>query len=297
MIPHHNTPDLLQRLVGSIPQREDIEIIVVDDNSDVDKKANISRPDVNIIFIGKEHTRGAGKARNVGMDAAVGKWLLFADSDDFYASNFIDILDEYKDEDIDVLFYNISSADPETDWRARNRQLLLNQYDGTEDTANNLLFFTYAPWARMFNTAFVKRYGIRYEEIARTNDVFFSLQVSYFLRKFKVEKRPVYVVSYYGGSLTSGKITKTKYSAQLLTYKRMSKLFKYMGHSDWNVSSIKGRYSQSVLKHILKIYKRQKITGIEAFFYYLTHWLEFKNKAHYYVNVIKDIENRVKIDK
>ena len=50
IIPHHNTPDLLKRLIDSIPQREDIEVIVVDDNSDEDKKANISRPDVKMIF-------------------------------------------------------------------------------------------------------------------------------------------------------------------------------------------------------------------------------------------------------
>ena len=77
IIPHHNTPELLQRLVDSIPQREDIEIIVVDDNSDDDKKANVIRSDVQIIFINKEHTKGAGKARNIGMDVAIGKWLLY----------------------------------------------------------------------------------------------------------------------------------------------------------------------------------------------------------------------------
>ena len=107
VIPHHNTPDLLQRLIDSIPQREDIEIIVVDDNSDEDKKASVCRPDVKTIFIDKEHTHGAGKARNVGMDAATGKWLLFADSDDFYNPGFIEVLDEYKNEDIDILFFNI----------------------------------------------------------------------------------------------------------------------------------------------------------------------------------------------
>ena len=34
IIPTKNIPDLLQRCLESIPQRSDIEIIVVDDNSD-----------------------------------------------------------------------------------------------------------------------------------------------------------------------------------------------------------------------------------------------------------------------
>lgn len=114
VIPHYNTPDLLQRLIDSIPQREDIEVIVVDDNSDDDKKARVSRPDVKIIFLDKEHTKGAGHARNIGMDEAKGKWLLFADSDDFYKPNFLDVLDDYKDDDIEMLFFNIDSVDSNT---------------------------------------------------------------------------------------------------------------------------------------------------------------------------------------
>ena len=37
IIPHKNTPSLLQRCLDSIPQRSDIEIIIVDDNSDEQK--------------------------------------------------------------------------------------------------------------------------------------------------------------------------------------------------------------------------------------------------------------------
>ena len=34
IIPHKNVPDLLQRCLDSIPKRDDLHIIVVDDNSD-----------------------------------------------------------------------------------------------------------------------------------------------------------------------------------------------------------------------------------------------------------------------
>lgn len=34
IIPHKDIPDLLDRLLRSIPKREDIEVFVVDDNSD-----------------------------------------------------------------------------------------------------------------------------------------------------------------------------------------------------------------------------------------------------------------------
>ena len=38
IIPHKNCPDLLQRCVDSIPERDDVQVIVVDDNSDNEKK-------------------------------------------------------------------------------------------------------------------------------------------------------------------------------------------------------------------------------------------------------------------
>ena len=34
IIPHHNLPELLKRCVSSIPKRDDVQIIIVDDNSD-----------------------------------------------------------------------------------------------------------------------------------------------------------------------------------------------------------------------------------------------------------------------
>ena len=34
IIPHKNCPDLLQRALDSIPEKDDIQVIIVDDNSD-----------------------------------------------------------------------------------------------------------------------------------------------------------------------------------------------------------------------------------------------------------------------
>ena len=56
IIPTKNIPDLLQRCLESIPQRSDIEIIVVDDNSDreiVDVKnyPGTNNQQVKIIFL------------------------------------------------------------------------------------------------------------------------------------------------------------------------------------------------------------------------------------------------------
>ena len=81
IIPHKNCPDLLKRLLDSIPERDDVQIIVVDDNSDEGKKPSIDRKDTEVILLDAERSKGAGRARNVGLEHAEGKWLLFADAD------------------------------------------------------------------------------------------------------------------------------------------------------------------------------------------------------------------------
>lgn len=294
VIPHHNTPDLLQRLIDSIPQREDIEIIVVDDNSEDDKKANVNRSDVRVIFIDKVHTKGAGHARNVGMDAAIGKWLLFADADDFYKTGFINILDEYKDDDIDLLFFNIDSVDSDTllpiTSRSKLPRKLIEQYNGSEKSAENLLYLCYTPWRKMHNREFIHKYDLRFEEIPKGNDVFFSYQTAYFARKWKVDKRDVYVVTYSNKSMSYNAKTRFLYQNALLSLRKRDKFFTYIGHYDWNQKCVRGRKIHSVLKYLTRAIMYQPITGIKACFYYLTHFHDIEKESNYYVDEIKRIE-------
>ena len=299
VIPHHNTPDLLLRLIDSIPQREDVEIIVVDDNSAEDKKADISRPDVKIIFIDKDNTRGAGKARNVGMDAATGKWLLFADSDDFYNPGFIEVLDEYKDDDIDILFFNIDSADtltlkPDEFNRAWYQQRCIEKYDGSEDSINRMLYYRYAPWCKMLSHEFVKHYGFRYEEISVLNDSFFALQTSHFAKKWKVDKRKLYTVTFRTGSITFSRVSMQKIADSMVTYRRRAKLYEYIGHPEWNVKSYKGKYYQSCWKYMYKLAftRHLPMSALRAFLYYITHRQEIKNKSNYYVEVFEALKQK-----
>lgn len=290
VIPHHNTPDLLCRLIDSIPMREDIEVIVVDDNSDEDKKASICRSDVRTIFIDKTDSRGAGRARNVGMDATKGKWLLFADADDFYKPGFIDVLDEYKDDDIEMLFYNIDSVDSNSmlpSNRAYPHQKIIAAYDGTQKTIDNLLFFGFGPWRRMLCSDYIKKHGFRFEEIPKGNDLLFSLLVSYFANKWKVDTRILYTLTYTEGSITYSKLTKSKCLAHLNLLRRRAKLYSFMGHPEWNFKCCRGFFFQSCFFFCCRLFKRNPFEGIRAFTYYFTNWYKIKKGANYYVEVVK----------
>lgn len=301
VIPHHNTPDLLHRLINSIPVRDDIEIIVVDDNSDEEKKANICRPDVRTIYIDKENSSGAGKARNVGMEVAKGKWLLFADADDFYKPGFIEILDEYKDDDIEMLFYNIDSVDSDTLQptekkynRALLHQRLIASYDGTQKTVDDLLFMGFGPWRRMLRADYVNKYGFRFEEIPKGNDQLFSLLASHFAKKWKVDTRIVYTLTYARESITYSRQTKLKILSDFNILRRRSKLYGYIGHSEWNFECFRGRYFQSCLAYCYREYKRNHLTGIKALGYYIMNWNTIEKGSNYYVEIIKKLTDNMK---
>lgn len=298
VIPHHNTPDLLQRLIDTIPQRRDIEIIVVDDNSDDDKKASIIRSDVRTIYIDKEHTKGAGRARNVGMAAAKGKWLLFADADDLYKPNFVDVLDEYKDDDLEILFFNVDSVDSDTLELGHDRfssiQGIVNELDGTNETSDRFLYLRWGPWCKMISRDFVSKYHFFYEEINNGNDVLFSLATSYFVKKWKLDKRVLYSLTYRPGSITYSKLTRKKYATTLLNIRKREEFAKFIGHKNWISTLLKRNYLNSIPRFLCTKLRHSPLKGSEILLYYFMHMMNIERESKYYVNVIKEIEKHAK---
>ena len=100
IIPHKNTPDLLQKCLDSIPRRDDVQIIVVDDNSDPEKVdfdhfPGLEDSMVEVVFDKKGG--GCAYATNIALDHAVGKWVVRADADDFFCPDIAVAMDENRD--------------------------------------------------------------------------------------------------------------------------------------------------------------------------------------------------------
>lgn len=299
IIPHHNTPQLLQRLINSIPQREDIEIIVVDDNSDENKKAMVMRPDVSVFFIDKEHTKGAGHARNEGLKHIHGKWTLFADADDFYKEGFLNVLDDYVESDVDLVFYNIESVDsdtlkPGTKNRASLHQKLIAQYDGSKYSSDVLLYQGFSPWRRMIKTDLIHSNGLFFEEIPQSNDSFFSLQVSYLAKSWAVDQRTVYVLTYNDGSITYSKTTKAKFVSVLNVLAKRSFFYRKIGYPEWNFMCVRGFLDNSRWKYLAKLFKRNRHIGLCAALYYFPNIISINRRSSEYYNYIITLVSRKK---
>lgn len=178
--PHHNNPELLDRLISSIPEREDLEIIVVDDNSDPSKIPVNLRKDVRLICIDKDHSKGAGHARNVGLNAAKGKWLLFPDSDDFYEIGFLNELDKYANSAYDIVYFGVYySIDLKTKkfWKSKYDDYLtrLNLNPNDLHARKSVSFFHNEPWCKMLKRNFINEIHAEFEEVPIANDAWFSI--------------------------------------------------------------------------------------------------------------------------
>ena len=199
IIPHYNIPDLLMRCLKSIPVTEDIQVIVVDDNSPdaetyLDKYPELSRPYLE--FIRTTAGGGAGYARNVGLEHAKGKWLLFADADDLYVDGMYDIISQLADSDADVIYFKnrcVSSDDLTYFFTFSNTY---NDYVDKCLTVGDERFirlFFCVPWAKLYKRNFVKQSGFRFDEVPYSNDVFFSFCTGYYARKINVVDTILYV--------------------------------------------------------------------------------------------------------
>lgn len=194
IIPHHNCPELLDRCLRSIPQREDLEIIVVDDNSDIDKQPKIQRADAKVVYIDKEHTKGAGRARNVGVSVAKGKWLLFADADDYFTDYLSSLLEKYLiDDSIDIVYLNACVFNENGQEKPhKTEQLILNYIKGKKDSEMHLRYDLWTPWSRMIKRSIVIENNILFDEIPAGNDMMFCLKCSKYANQIAVEQEVVY---------------------------------------------------------------------------------------------------------
>jgi glycosyltransferase involved in cell wall biosynthesis len=103
IIPHRDSVISLDLLFASIPNDELIEIILIDNSLKC-----ITRADIGInrryTLLYSDPSRGAGGARNVGIENAHGKWLVFADADDFFTPNAFKSFFSKLDSDADLIY-------------------------------------------------------------------------------------------------------------------------------------------------------------------------------------------------
>lgn len=201
IIPHYNTPDLLVRCLKSIPVREDIQVIVVDDcspNADTyqSRYPEFSRPYLEWYSTPKGGC--AGRARNVGLDHAKGKWILFIDSDDYYTEGLESFLKEYVASDYDVILFKEDSYDEithEQSDRHLNRNASIDAYFAGSVDAHSAAVWHPIVVAQMISRKHIEDNKIRFDEISIAEDTMFGAKVACLTDKICFSNEVLYVIT------------------------------------------------------------------------------------------------------
>ena len=249
IIPHKNSSTTIIRLLDSIPENINYEIIIIDDNSELHHKKFLStivrNQEFKLIF--SNESIGAGAARNIGLSNATGKWLLFADSDDYYSKDIDTLLTNYKDSHADIIYFGCDSIDEKGNksYRHERYMSLVNDYINESEKEDALRYFFTPPWSKMIRKEFLSQHNILFDQVLASNDIMFSLKSAYHAKNISANTNILYIITLTKGSIIHT-INKEYFTSKFLTALNANKFLR---------SIKKHRYQQSILYFLAMSYR------------------------------------------
>lgn len=130
IIPVYNVENVLEKSVENLVNQkvQDIEILLIDDGS-TDNSGLICdklQETYKNIIVWHQKNQGVSSARNVGIQQAIGEYVMFLDSDDYLDKNAIEIIiEKIKEKNADIISYGLKRVF--TDGSVKETKLLFEQ--------------------------------------------------------------------------------------------------------------------------------------------------------------------------
>lgn len=196
VIPVYNAAAYLGNCIDSLHAQtyQPKEIILVDDGS-VDESGSVcdeyaSR--CSCVSVIHQKNRGASAARNAGIDAASGKYLIFVDSDDFVRPNLLEFYSEHLQEDCVPVCRIQEVADGMADLQSMD----------TRETIYSLVHFmeffcdghVNSPCNKVYNLDILRSHQIYFpEDMSLGEDLIFNLRyLKYAPKTYRVSAEELY---------------------------------------------------------------------------------------------------------
>lgn len=186
VIPVYNDEDYLCECIDSIENQtlKDFEIILVNDGS-TDRTSeiiqNYASHNSNIKVI-NQNNLGAAEARNKGLEAASGKYIIFLDADDFFEPNMLEQLYENAENNkSEVVIFDADKYDTINGKFSQMNILQMNLFPkkkvfSSSDIPDNIFrCINPAPWTKFYRKSFILDLGIKYQNLPNSNDLFFNV--------------------------------------------------------------------------------------------------------------------------
>lgn len=226
IVPHYNSVLSLKRLIDSIPVDRSVQLIVVDDKSteNVSEAGHLVCDRGGIFLHNTTSQKGAGTCRNIGLSHADGKWLIFADADDYFLDGAFDTLREYADSPADIIYFPPTSRYLDTDIIAKRHipyEKLVRRYIENPSDENEILlrYKFMSPWSKIIRNQLVQEKQIAFDEVPASNDVMFSMITAYNAKSIQSALETIYCITFSENTLTTQK-NEEKYWARVEVFVR-----------------------------------------------------------------------------
>ncbi|WP_146069550.1 glycosyltransferase family 2 protein [Arthrobacter sp. B0490] len=212
IVPVYNSAATIERALASVLAQSygNWELLVVDDAS-TDDSARRARtvtatvPDRRARVLDAPENRGSSAARNLGLDAATGEFVVFLDADDELLPDYLEVLTAACDAGADIVVCgHVVSVDGAEDRPRSSRRA--GRMDGRTALRRALADdITPFPWDKLYRRSLFE--GVRYPEgLKRFEDMVMNLSLYPRARQVVVLERPLYRYRISAGSLTWGRV-------------------------------------------------------------------------------------------
>ena len=261
IIPVYNSEKYIDNCLKSIINQDykNIEIIIIDDGSKDDSfsicKEN-SLKDKRIKVFHQENS-GVSAARNFGLNKVKGKYIFFADSDDFLEQNCISTL--YKNLKADNSDYICGSYILEkTLHRSKKVCFQKKSYtknDLTDNLPDVMQHIQNAPWGKLFRSDIIKNNDIRFpDDIPYGEDTCFQIEYFNYVNRVTIIPDIIYHYNF----TNENAATKKFYPDIYLYFDRIVKLYERFfelngtNNSVYKISELRNFYFDWCLRHYIE---------------------------------------------
>jgi len=211
VIPVYNVENYLRKCVDSViyPELSDYEIIIVNDGS-TDSSPQIAEEYVvkypHLIRMITTPNGGLGHARDVGINAAEGEYLLFLDSDDYLCENAVPEIMELIQQDFDICVFDFISVTESGNELSRSQGSNKTEAFTLEENPE-FLFCPPNAWCKIWKRKLFIDNSIEYPSRVWFEDLCTSPKLYLFAEKIIYKPKAWYMYLQRAGSITNSKNT------------------------------------------------------------------------------------------
>ncbi len=317
VIPHFNGSQLIEKLLASIPIDKNIQTIIVDDKSELFhlKAIELLKSKYNFEFYHNDKIKSSGLCRNIGIQKAKGKWIMFADSDDYFVDGFYNIIVDYFYSENDIIFFTPTSRYIDTGKFADRHlsfQKIIRNYIFDKSKKNELMlrYNFISPWSKMIKKEFLDKHNIKFDEgPIGAEDVMLSTQIGYYMKTFEVCDKSIYCRIVRHGSITrvfnenqfnirlNARVSRIKFLNTNLTKTELNEIMKpflYNKATELLLISFR-RFGLKKLIQVIGLYRRENIKWFRLI--YLNPFKIIKYVFFELLNYIKHNKYNVRLKK